>query len=295
MSQAMKAEPRPALSAARAIDILDFLASFPDRGFTLSQIMRATGINVASCHAVLHALMARGYVRRDPGQKSFSLGPVLAALGDAAMRAQPLLAHAQRAAQALALACDAPVLLTAAVGDEIVGLAAIADSHGRAPGLRCGERRGLVPPIGAPFLAWASREAIAEWLARSPHAGDPGFAATMTRAMELIRERGFQVTLRAPGRVRLAPDIDEMARKPFRATLAGKVGSLAPVAAPTHIDPEADYDVVLIAAPIFDRDGNCAFSLCLGDFTAPITGARVIASGERLLAACLQAMQADRS
>src|SRR5450756_2568335 len=36
---------RPGLAASRSIDIIEFLALFPERGFTLSEIVRSTGIN----------------------------------------------------------------------------------------------------------------------------------------------------------------------------------------------------------------------------------------------------------
>ena len=45
---------RPGLAASRSIDIIELLSLFPERGFTLSEIVRATQINIASCYAVLN-------------------------------------------------------------------------------------------------------------------------------------------------------------------------------------------------------------------------------------------------
>src|SRR4029077_18145721 len=88
---------RPALSAARSSEIIDFLASFPERGFTLSEIVRATKINVASCHAVLATLTDCGYLTRCPNERTYTLGRALVAIGQAALKSQPLIARAQEA------------------------------------------------------------------------------------------------------------------------------------------------------------------------------------------------------
>ncbi|MBU6267491.1 MAG: helix-turn-helix domain-containing protein [Sphingomonadales bacterium] len=289
---------RPALSATRGIDIIDLLATSPERGFTLSEIMRATGINPASCHAVLNALAERGYVRRDAVRRTFHLGPVLAAVGDAAVRGQALLARAGEAAGALAGELDVPVVLTTMVGEDLVGVFAAADRGGRWPSLRPGERRPLVPPLGAPFLAWGDDAAVLAWLARGVHAGDEGVEAELRGGLAMIRERGFQVSLRQAGQPRLAAEIAELARggrgADMRERIVSRVGALDRVAQPEAIVPEALYDVILIAAPVFDRDGACAFNLCLGDFAAPLAGADVLALAERLLEACVQVMLADR-
>ena len=71
---------RPGLAASRGVDIIEFLSFFPDRGFTLSEIVRATEINVASCYAILNRLTDRGFLIRDPDQKTYTLGPSLIAI-----------------------------------------------------------------------------------------------------------------------------------------------------------------------------------------------------------------------
>ncbi|MFM5907986.1 MAG: helix-turn-helix domain-containing protein [Novosphingobium sp.] len=285
---------RPALSATRGLDIVDFLAAFPTRSFTLAEIVRGCAINPASCHAVVNALVDRGYVARVPGQKAFRLGPVLIAAGDAALRAQPLVALAREEAALLAAELAQPVMMSAAVGDDIVGIIAQGDPQGRMPSLRTGERRPLVPPLGAPFVAWADKAAIEAWLGR---AGES--AAVQRRNLSLIRERGFQVALRSPDTARLAPEIGDMARgreaPRYRDQMVGIIAGLGEIPMPDTIDPAGLYDVVLIAAPLFDRAGACAFNLCLTDFPAPLPGREILARAERLLASCLKIMQADRA
>jgi DNA-binding IclR family transcriptional regulator len=81
---------RPALSAARGLDVIDLLCASPARSFTLSEIARGTGVNVSSCHSVLNVLVERGYLLRDPQLKTYTLGPLLFAAGQAALASQPL-------------------------------------------------------------------------------------------------------------------------------------------------------------------------------------------------------------
>jgi DNA-binding IclR family transcriptional regulator len=280
------------------MDIIDFMACFPGRSFSLAEIGRATGINGASCHAILNALVDRGYLSRSAGEKSFVLGPALAAAGEAAVRSQPLLHHARDAATRLSGDLDLPVLLSAGVGDEIVGVLAIPDTRGRMPDLQPGARLPMVPPVGASFLAWEDDAVIDEWLARS--SAEDKLLAGMRGVAERIRERGFQVTLRNPRAPRLAHEIGVMAggkkAESFKTQLVGLVGSLEQaIAMPEAIAPEKEYDVILIAAPIFDRTGKCVFNLCLGDFQEPLMGSRVLELADRLLAECLRIMRADRN
>ncbi|CAN7397020.1 helix-turn-helix domain-containing protein [Phenylobacterium sp. LjRoot219] len=291
--------PRPALSASRGVDILDFLAGFPGRSFTLSEIARAAKINVASCHAVLSALTERGYLSRT-SQRTYALGPALVAVGHAALKSQPLVARAREAAEELAAEFGVGVLLSAVVGDEILGVVAIDTPDGRDPGLRVGERMPLAPPVGAPFLAWSSAEAIDAWIARRAGAADAQLVAEWREALATIRRRGFQVTLRAPDSSELASLMAEMASgrqaPQYKDQMIRLVGSLDHhLSQPAELQPDALYDIVLIAAPIFDQNGEAAFNLCLGGFPEPVSGARIQAYADRLVRTCVQIMRENRT
>jgi DNA-binding IclR family transcriptional regulator len=275
---------RPALSAARGIDIIDLLAADPGRGLTMSDIARATAINVASCHAVLTVLVERGYLVRDTATRRYRLGPVLHAAGQAALAAQPLLAVAETAARSLAADLAVPTMLSAAIGGEVVGIVSVGELAGRAPLLRSGERRPRRPPIGAPFVAWSGEEAIEAWLADAEPEDRPG----LRRAASLIRERGFEVLLRSTRVSRRASQLLELATAGFQA--------IGPdMALPDTIEPETVYEVTMIAAPIFDSDGACAFNLCLGPFEAPLSGQAILNHADALLATCVAVMRDDRA
>ena len=291
---------RPALAASRSVDILDFLARFPGRGFSLSEIVKGTQINLASCHAVLNVLAERGYVSRCPRQKTYRLGPALFAMGQVALASQPLLARAQRSAQSLRDELDLPSLVSTVIGDEIVGLVACDTADGRTAGLNVGERMPLVPPVGASFIAWSDEEEIDEWLGRAaPNEADDTIAFWQD-GLSLIRERSYQVELRAADTVEMAARMAEMAAGSeatrYKSELLKLVQSWGRhPTQPEKIEPDGEYDLILIAAPVFDREGHCSYNLCLGGFREPVTGERVNALGDKLVATCLEIMQADRA
>ena len=289
---------RPALSASRSIEIIDFLAAFPGRAFTLSEIARAAKINVTSCHAVLNALTDRGYLTRN--QKTYALGPALVAIGQAALTSQPLVVRAREAGRTLSGDLHLPVLLTALVGDEILAIDAIPDPSGRSPGMRVGQRVPLVPPVGAPFLAWSSEAEIQAWAARMAPAGDGQFVERWSRDLALVRKRGFQVTLRLSDSVDLATVMAEMAssRKApeYRDHVIELIHSMDErIFHPISLDAQESYQVALIAAPIFDQSGAAAFTLCIVNFPGKITGAMIKIYGEKLIQTSLQIMRHDRA
>ena len=82
--------PRRALSATRTADLLNFLAAHPDESLTYSELSRRLGVNLASTHNLLMALTECGYLTRDPKTRTYSLGAALVALGDAALRGNPI-------------------------------------------------------------------------------------------------------------------------------------------------------------------------------------------------------------
>ena len=291
---------RPGLAASRGVDIIEFLSFFPDRGFTLSEIVRATEINVASCYAILNRLTDRGFLIRDPDQKTYTLGPSLIAIGQAAFKSQPMVARARDAAQALANELDVPVLLSTIVGDEILAVISLEDSGGRTAGMWVGERLPLVPPLGAPFLAWASEERVVKWIANRASPPSPKLVAEWRHDLEVTRERGYQVSLRPNSSPSTASLLAEMASNRHGAELRSELARALDTVdyhkvQPDKIEPDALYDVVLIASPLFDRNGEATFNLGIGGFPQQITGARLVEYGERLMRSCLEVMRADRA
>jgi DNA-binding IclR family transcriptional regulator len=291
---------RPALSASRAVDIVDFLAALPHRSFTLTEISRAVKVNSASCHAILIALAERGYLTRSADARTYSLGSMLWAIGQAALKGQSLVARASDAAHELVREFACPVALTAVVGEEIVALASVTDAAGRHPGMRIAERRPLVAPLGAPFVAWSSREVIDAWIARNGLPKDQARSQEWHHILALTRQRGYQVILRSPNSHKISATLAELASGQPRPNYKGEVFKLFSslehdLDQPEIIAPDKHYDVMLLSAPLFDAHGEAALSLCLGEFAEPLSGVTILRYADRLVRICLDIMRADRA
>lgn len=290
---------RPALSATRATAVLDLLAAFPDRAFTMAEVIRATGINIASCHALLNALTARGYLTRIEGEKEYRLGPALVTVGEAALKANGLVARAREAAEDLSRRLDVGVLLSTVAGGDILALTVCEASDGNSPGMRPGQRFPLVAPAGAHFVAWASETGIDEWIAA---AGESTIEEIVSwrRALALVKERGYQVTLRVPLSAAFGELMAEMATGTPSLDFRARADRLIEEHAwhldqPETIEADALYDVALIASPVFNRAGAAVLSLGIGGFSGRITGARIKDYAAELIRTCLRVMREDRS
>ena len=260
--------------------------------------MRATKINVASCHAVLTTLTDCGYLTRCPKQRTYTLGPALVAIGQAALKSQPLISRAKEAAENLRRELGTAVLLSAAIGDEILAIVSLADASGRSPGMQVGERKPLVAPIGAPFLAWSSEEAIEAWIGR--HAPpDKQLAEEWRHTLSIIRKRGYQIMLRAPDSPQIATLMSELAsgrRIPeYKDHVTRLINSFDhQLSQPETVEADKLYDILLISAPLFDHNGAAVFNLSLGGFSKKMSGTMIASYADLLLQACLDVMRADR-
>lgn len=286
---------RPALSASRSLDVIDFLAALPGGSFTMSQIARAINVNVATCHAILHELTARGYLSRNEPQKTYSLGPALIGIGNAAFKSHRLISRAFALAEGINREYGVPVALTHLVADEVVGIFVAANSADGSNTARPGVRLPMMAPVGAPFMAWSSEERIEEWIARRPETPSRETAERWHRELERLRERGFQVLLRSPARGYFPKLLSKLAAGEnvldYKNYIVEYVGSSDKTMRQIEeIEPEQMYDVMLIAAPIFDHSGQVVYNLCIGDFAEKVSGETIQALADSLLRACVQIM-----
>src|SRR3984957_20600898 len=161
---------RPALAAARAVEILNFLASHPGESFTLSELSRHLNLNMASGLSVLKAPPDSGYAHRHHSHKTYSLGPALVAVGYAALARYQVIEIAIEEMRRLAADRDTECVASVVVGDEIVIVGASARPRGAAPprpegaDWRVGQRVPMIPPLGPIFLAWGEPAQVERWL-----------------------------------------------------------------------------------------------------------------------------------
>lgn len=274
---------KAARAAARAVEVIQYLSMYPTRTFTLTELARATSVNSASLLDVLVALTEAGWVVRHPAHKTYRLGPVLVPIGRAAAAGNPvvdLVRPVMRELMSLGTECVG----SAAVGDDILVLALEGRPAGNGRDLRVGYRIPLVPPFGLVFLAWDSAEWVTRW------AGRVGIdSRAFQRSLAAVRARGFAVGLNNPGVTRMHDLADAVAARPYdevrRAELAESILSQVDVYVLDEIDPDLQYDVAMVSAPIFRPDRTVEFALTVQGIGS-CDGARLREVGERLAGEC---------
>lgn len=258
----------------RVAAILNFMASHPGQAFALSDIVRALKLSRATCHALLTGLVEVGYLYRAT-DKSYVLGPGLAAIGRAAAEHSSPLQIAQPEMRQLADAFDVVCGAYFLEGDVLhLRDRAASVSHVGYP-IPIGARRPLRSAQAAAFFAHAPGEAEA-WLKRTDAAPSPEGHEFMLKGMEFVRAHGFLILVRRPGA--------EMAEElPAEGLPANTDDMVLPV---WNLEPAQIYPLAALMAPVLDSAGRTSFCLLMAGFGRPLSGAQVLEAGERLRAAC---------
>jgi len=277
---------RPAPASLRAVSIVSFLTAHPSRGFTISELVRHLGMNIASAHATLAVLGDFGFVVRDPVHRTYVLGPALVATGYAALEQHPAIEPAIEQAELLAAELGQEIGLSAIAGRDVVFLARRGpESHGMTIGYP-GDRTPLLAPVGAVFLAWAGEDAVSTWLERAAVTGP--LADLYRGVLAETRARGFSIPLpaiAAPAvaaafsRVRSEP-IDDEAEQNLTKVLQQTDEMLLSIEGLPHSD---EIMFKTVAAPIFDPIGRVQLALSITGPEHPVRIDHLLDLGRRLV------------
>jgi DNA-binding IclR family transcriptional regulator len=276
---------RPALAAARAVEVIDFFAAHPGEPFTLSELSRRLGINMASALSVLRALEDGGYLVRHPVHKTYTMGPSLIAAGHAALSEHPVVDLARQEMARLSEEVRTECVASVVVGEDIVIVATEGRPRLEAADVRVGQRLPLVPPIGQVFLAWSPESHIEAWLSRLGRHGGNGWTAHLRRSLGTVRRRGYSVTREVAGRARLGKALEQLADSPDALAeehLAERVTELGEEYELLDIEASRSYEVAIVAAPVFGPTGEVALALTLNGL-GTVEGARLSGYAERLV------------
>lgn len=108
-------------SVIKVLDILEHLGS-SQRAVSVSELARATGLNVSTSFRLLQTLMGRGYVEQERDNRGYALGPRFFQMGSAYLQGNDLAAIARPHLEALRDAVGETAYLVIFSQGEIVQL-----------------------------------------------------------------------------------------------------------------------------------------------------------------------------
>jgi DNA-binding IclR family transcriptional regulator len=289
MSAAETNASRTAPTAARALRILELLAAEPSRAHTLAELQRRLGYSHGNLHAILATLVAMGHLRRDPSARTYSLGPALLAIGDAAHATYPAVDAAVPYMELLAAELDTECQAAMRVGDAILVVARRGPLLPRGFGVQVGERFPLTPPMGSSFVAWSTPDHLEAYLRSG--ADDLGAAEIEhhRQAIAAVRRRGYSVHVDAEPRHRLSETAARILRDASADDHEAELAALAHELArydylPTDPDLVEAGDVIQLSAPVFGAGEQVELTVGV-TFIAPRSDRRPLTDvPERLLA-----------
>lgn len=220
--------------------------------------MRELGLTQATAHAILSTLCDRGWVIRDPVDKTYSLGPALAVLASRVETGRPLAHAARTAALELASEFGYATSVVERVGDSLV-ITAFEDA-GQLSSAAPGQRIRYAPPFGVAFAAWDTNEEQRAWIGRAG-ATHPDLSRRLEEVLARTRRRGFDVDCTTPALTQAAQVMGTLPSDGLPAHVREITDRL--LLEFTTIGFLADDDtarreqpVATIAAPVFDEHGR---------------------------------------
>jgi DNA-binding IclR family transcriptional regulator len=266
---------------------MTLLTAHPSRGFTISEIVKYLGMNIASAHATLNVLCDFGFLLRDPAHRTYVLGPALAVTGFAALEQHPAIEATIAQAELLAEDLEAEVGVSAIAGRDVVLLARRGPEQLTSGLGYPGDRSPMLAPFGAVFMAWAEEADITAWLERASLSTP--VADHYRDVLADIRARGFSVPLRAIAHTPAVAEAiaqlrDEPAAPEAEQHLAEALRESDEMLLSFEgLSPADQVEFTTVAAPIFDPIGRVLLSLSITGPDHAVSVERILELGRRLV------------
>ena len=267
---------------ARVLDVIELLARSGNERMRFSDVVGALGLTQATAHAILKTLCDRGWLLRDPVDKTFALGPALAVVAARTDAARPL-AHAARVAvQDLSRKLGFAASVVERVDDELVITAF--ESGPRQAGAP-GDRIRYAPPFGVAFAAWDTADGQRAWIGRAP----APIAERLREVLAQTRERGYDVDWTTPDLTRALQLVDTLSSDGLPDHVRGITDQLLAEFTTMGRDPsgEGTGSVATIAAPVFGEHRNVPLILSVHPLR-PMTVRQVDTVGRQVRRAAQQ-------
>lgn len=264
--------------------MVELLAKAGNEKLRFSDIAREVDLTQGTAHAILTTLCDRGWLVRDPADKTFSLGPALSLIAGHSDVMRPLAHAARMAAQQLSEELDYPASVVERVGDSMVITAyETGDSRQRSGS---GDRIPYAPPFGVAFAAWDTRDGQRVWIERGATTNTV-LAQRLEDVLARTRKRGFDVDWTTPALAAAAHLVGKLERDGVPLHVREIMDQL--VAEYTTIGFLSDDDparmaqpIATIAAPVFDDRQRVALIVCVHPLRA-LTPRQVDSVGRRLV------------
>lgn len=278
----MESRVRGAGSAptGRVLDVIELLATSGDARLRFSDVVSALDLTQATAHAILKTLCDRGWLIRDPVDKTFALGPGLAVVAARAEAARPLVHAARVAAQELSEQLGHAASVVERAAEDLVITAF--EGTGRQPASAPGDRIRYAPPFGVTFAAWDSPIEQRAWIERAPAA----IAGRLEQVLAQTRARGFDVDWTTPDLTRAAQVVGSLPSDGLPDHVRGITDQLLAEFTTIGLAPAGGNEgkpqpVATIAAPVFDADGRVALILSVHPLRS-MTARQVDTAGQRV-------------
>ncbi len=268
---------------ARAVDVVEFVARCTEAP-SFSTVVRELDLSQATAHAILRTLDDRGWVSRNPVDKTFSLGPALAGLAAQARTTRPLTDSARMAASELAAELGHATSVIERAGDTLV----ITAFYGAAgPTGVPSDPIPFTPPFGVAFAAWAAPADREAWIRRAA-GSDQRLHRRLDDALIRTRARGYDVDWTTPALSQTAQLVSRLERDGVPSPVGEVIDQLLVECLTNGVLLEEDSHreprpVATIAAPVFDHGDHIAMLVAVHPLVALGLG-DVEAIGRRLMA-----------
>jgi DNA-binding IclR family transcriptional regulator len=266
----------PSSSVLRSARILSELAGRPLEDASLTDLARRLGIHKTSCQTLMLALVESGLVTRGP-KRTYRLGPGLIQLGEAAKSVLriPEAMTSELAGLSTEFAVTSLAGKRAGLEIVVVGVHEVVDPLGFT--IPLGQRMPLEAPFGSLYVAWDTADEITGWIERATPAMSDLERRQALHSLELVRQRGCSITVRRPSQARFRP----ITRTAIDVVEA-RSSTIELPEPPTRM---AEWTVLGIQAPVFDRSGEMLCTVALTGFPYPLAPGDLLRIADRVKAA----------
>lgn len=294
---------RPSPQTDRVTALIGMLAESSAPPLTLAEVTRRLGVNKSTCHSMLVALQATGWLVRDPASRAYRLGPALVAVGHRAAEGFPAIDLARSTMHEFAHRYGAHCVAFSIAGDRATVVDQVRDPRAASSDLRTGEIV-LRPPLGSLVYAWVEPAAVDRWLGSEL----PEARRHYREVLEVTRRRRYSVELATPPETRMRNLVAQLREGLVREASAppgpdaavsgttigemvdrlvdelGQVEQLEDVL-PLVLEADHEYLVSSLSAPVFDHAGRVVLILSLLGIPGLLAGSDIERIGHQLAGA----------